>query len=181
MALTAPSRSSTTNDTYLLISPCPVARRADRRAGFGCRGASAADCNTAAFIGGFVCHVVDRDGFERSLAQWKRTGKATRLDRVSHGHAGTKHAARLRPPRGRSATVGLTDAPSLVRTTSRGNRYLGSVWVRASAKAVRNGALTVRLGVRAKTAGGGATAWRRIRLTGGGWHQITVPVTSRRD
>lgn len=126
-------------------------------------------------------HVVHRDGFERSLAQWKRTGKATRLDRVSRGHAGSKHAARLRPPSGRTATVGLTDAPSLVRSTSRGNRYLGSVWVRASAKAVRGGALTVRLGVRAKTAHGGATAWRRVRLTHGSWQQITVPVTSRQD
>lgn len=126
--------------------------------------------------------ILDGSSFERSLSGWTTANGATRLDRVERGRGKTSWAARLRPPRDRAATVGLTDAPALVRSTQAKARYVATAWVRATPRALRSGALTVRLSLGERTENGaGPTAWRSRHLGDSTWQQISVPLTSRKD
>ena len=118
--------------------------------------------------------------FERSLNGWSRAGSATRLDRVSFGRGAHSSAARIRPPRGRSATIGLTDAPALVRSSRARARYEAKVWVKASKAALRAGPLKVRLSLgELNGKGAGPTGWRLTRVSNHAWHQVSVPLTAR--
>lgn len=126
--------------------------------------------------------VIDGSSFERSLKGWTHTNRATRLDRVDWGRGKNSSAARLRPPRDRSATIGITDAPALVRSSKARARYVAHVWVKASRDARRSGALKVRLSLGEKKATGrGPTGWRVAYLNSARWKRISVPLTSRRD
>lgn len=124
----------------------------------------------------------DGSSFERSLRGWEPATSSTRLDRVGNGRGPNSSAARMRPPRVRAATVGMTDAPALVRSTHFGARYQARVWVKASADAVRSRAVTVRLSLGELTGSGrGPNGWQTTRLKDTRWRQVTVPFTSRRD
>jgi hypothetical protein len=131
---------------------------------------------SAALAGRTVAH----DSFERSLAKWKPTSRATRLDRVPNGRGAHSKAARLRPPRSRSASIGMTDAPGLVRASHRGVRYLASAWIKATPDAHRAHALKVRLSLgEVRSRGLGPHAWRMTRVGSSRWRHISVPFTAR--
>lgn len=126
--------------------------------------------------------LVAREGFERSLADWAPATKATRLDRVAYGRGADSEAARLRPPKGTRATVGITDAPAMVGSTNGRMRYLARVWVRATKDAVQGRSQVVRLTLgEVSGRGPGATAWEQVRLDNTRWRQVKVPLTSRKD
>ncbi|HEX5017414.1 MAG TPA: hypothetical protein VFX15_07505 [Actinomycetes bacterium] len=120
------------------------------------------------------------DSFEKSLAGWRETSGATRLDRVSKGRGAHSKAARLRSPKGRSATVGMTDAPALVRSSRKGTRYVATAWVKATPAAHRSRALGVRLVLGEMTSRGlGVHAWQSAHLGKSRWRKISVPFTAR--
>ncbi len=126
--------------------------------------------------------VIDGSSFERSLRGWSPTGRSTRLDRVDRGHGKKSASARLRPPRGRTATVGMTDAPALIRSSKARARYVARVWVKANRDALRSGPVRVRLSLGEVTQKGhGVTGWRLSRLHNTRWQQVSVPFTSRHD
>jgi hypothetical protein len=126
--------------------------------------------------------VIDGSSFERSLRGWARATDATRLDRVNHGRGSGSSAARLRPPKHRAATIGITDAPALVRSTHARTRYVATAWVRATSRALRPGPVTVRLSLGERSSSGrGPTAWQGKRLRDRHWHKVSVPFTSRQD
>jgi len=129
-----------------------------------------------------AAHRIDGSSFERSLSGWAEATSATRLDRVAQGRGAASSAARLRPPPDHAATVGLTDAPALVRSTHAKARYIATAWVRATSRAVRPGPVAVRLSLGELTGtGSGPTAWQRRRLSDRHWHKVSVPFTSRKD
>ncbi len=126
--------------------------------------------------------VIDGSSFERSLKGWSPTSNATRLDRVDWGRGKKSAAARLRPPRDRAATVGMTDAPALIRSSKARTRYVARVWVKASRDALRSGPVKVRLSLgEVSKRGNGPTGWRLIRLHNTRWQRVSVPMTARHD
>lgn len=126
--------------------------------------------------------VIDGSSFERSLRGWAATGAATRLDRVRRGRGAHRFATRLRPPRGRAATIGITDSPPLVRSTHARVRYQATVWVRAAERAVGSGPVTVRLALGEHAGSGqGLSGWQGRHLADRHWHQMRVPFTSRKN
>ncbi len=126
--------------------------------------------------------VIDGSSFERSLSGWVAATGATRLDRVKRGRGTGSSAARLRPPADRAATVGIANAPAAERSTQARARYTATAWVRATSRAVRPGAVTVRLSLGERTKSGrGPTAWQGRRLSDRHWHKVSVPFTSRKD
>ncbi|MCZ3387567.1 MAG: hypothetical protein LH645_00210, partial [Actinomycetia bacterium] len=100
--------------------------------------------------------VIDGSAFGRSLSGWLGATGTTRPDQA--------------------ATVGLTDAPPLVRSTQAEARYTATAWVRATSRAVRPGSVAVRLHLGELTKSGrGPTAWQGRRLSDQHWHKVSVP------
>jgi len=129
-----------------------------------------------------VGHLVARTGFEQGIGGWNEVNGATRLTHVRGGHAGSRHAARLRAPRSNRATIGMTDAPSMVSHTSHGQVYRATVWLKATRPAVRPSNLNARIELSELANGHQRVgAWRRIRLTNTRWRSVTVWLTARGD
>ena len=114
-------------------------------------------------------------GFERAHAGWSAGNTTTRLDRVRSGHAGSRYAARLRPPVGRGATVELTDSKAFVRGTDRAETFRVTVWVRTPSPSVR-AKLLVRERRNAHTV---ASSWDTTWLGSRTWRPLTVRYTMR--
>jgi hypothetical protein len=126
-------------------------------------------------------HLVARAGFELAIGNWNEVNQSTRLSRVVGGH-GSAHAARLRAPRSHRATIGMTDAPSMVSHTSRGQVYRARVWLKATPRAVRQSNLTARIQLAQQSHGHQhVVTWRRIHLSKTSWRSVTVWLTARAD
>ena len=119
-------------------------------------------------------------GFENGIGPWKRLNGQTSLSRVQGGHGGSSHSAQIRAPRSSRATIGMTDQPALVSSTTGGRVYTAHAWLKAGEKALKRGAVTAKLITTERSAGGvEARSWREVRLTGNQWRQVSVPITAR--
>ncbi|HVQ89081.1 MAG TPA: hypothetical protein VMT88_12965 [Actinomycetes bacterium] len=119
-------------------------------------------------------------GFEKGLGGWKKTNHRTRLDRVRGGHGHGHYAARIRAPRSGRASIGMTDAPSMIRHTDRGQMYRAHVYLRASRAAVRHTRVVAHIRLAQQHNGKSKVhTWRRVRLSNSRWKSVTVWLTAR--
>ncbi|MEO8328608.1 MAG: hypothetical protein ABI586_01260 [Candidatus Nanopelagicales bacterium] len=126
--------------------------------------------------------LVAHAGFELGLGGWRKTRDGMRLDRAASGQAGSRYSARMRAPKSSRANVGMTDSPSLIRRTVRGQVYRARVWVKATPRAVRHSRVSARVQLRESNNGRQVVqTWRRVGLTNTRWHRVTVWLTARGD
>jgi len=127
-----------------------------------------------------VATAVATSGFEKSIGPWKRFNGKTTLTRVQGGHGGSSHSAQIRAPHSSRATIGITDQPSLVSSTTGSRVYTARAWLKAGEKALKRGAVAAKLITTERSAQGvEARSWREVRLSGSRWRQISVPITAR--